>query len=675
MHKIISRALVGALLLAPSMAHADDAPSDVIIVTAQPNPEDPPVVAEARERLSRTPGAVSVISNESFEDRSAVGLGDMLRDAPGVVAQRRYGEESRFSIRGSGLGQSYHQRGVLFAQDGVPFADADGFSDFQKLDPLTARYVEVYRGGNALRFGGAQLGGALNLVTPTGLTGESPNLLRLEGGSFETVRGAAQIARAAGPWDVFAAASGLQTEGFREHSDQDQARGTINLGYTFGADRAVRLIAYAADIDQDVPGTVSLATALSDPSAAGAGVVATDWRRDQSIWRTTLQTHWRLNESTVFEGGVYATASDLDHPISLHIEQQTDTQGAFGRFDWAGELGGRRADLYYGVSYRQGSTDQQLDPVFFPVDGDSTQEATGIDVFAEGRLFVTDRLALVAGGSFGRATRDYEDRLNAANNDDATFEWFAPRVGLIWESESGAQIYANVTRSVEPPHYGALVQAPFPGFTPVQPQEAWTGEIGTRGRNGAFIWDVTLYRAEFEHELLTFNNVYGLPSAFANADETIHQGIEAALDWTLGEALGGAWMLRQSYTYSYFAFEGDATFGDNRLPIIPEHQYRATLRYTHGNWFVAPSVEWRPSDTFVDYANTLEAPGYTIWSLNAGLDLNDHASLFIDARNLADEAYAPEFGAITDASAPGANTAMFYPGEGRAVFVGLSSRF
>jgi iron complex outermembrane receptor protein len=86
-------------------------------------------------------------------------------------------------------------------------------------------------------------------------------------------------------------------------------------------------------------------------------------------------------------------------------------------------------------------------------------------------------------------------------------------------------------------------------------------------------------------------------------------------------------------------------------------------------------VEWRPSDTFVDYANTFEAPGYTIWSLNAGVDLSDGATLFVDARNLTDEAYAPEFGAITNAAAPGANLAVFYPGEGRAVFVGVSSRF
>lgn len=666
--------LLSALALAPGIALAETpAPqSETIIVTAQPNPEDPPVVAEARERLSRTPGAVSVVSNESYEARSATGLTDLVRDVPGVLVQRRYGEESRFSIRGSGLDQSYHQRGVLFAQDGVPFADADGFSDFQKLDPLTARYVEVYRGGNALRFGGAQLGGALNLVTPTGRTAQSENLLRAELGSFEFQRVAGQLARTWGEWDGFAALTAMQGDGFREHSAQEQLRGTLNVGRSFGDDREVRLVVYGADIEQDVPGTLSLTQALATPEAGALGAIATDWQRDQSVGRATLQTRWRLSPATMFEGGVYATATDLYHPISLLIEQQIQTQGAFGRFDWSGELGGHRADVFWGVSYRQGHNDQQLGPVMFPVSGDARQEATALDVFAEGRYFVSEHLALVAGGSYGSATRDYTNHLNAANNASTDFEWFAPRVGLIWESAGGTQIYANITNSVEPPHYGALVQSPVPGFVPVEPQEAWTGEVGTRGRSGALVWDVTAYRAELENELLSFNAGLGIPAAFFNAGDTVHQGVELALDWAFAEG----WLLRQSYTYSDVFFDGDPIYGDNQLAVMPEHQYRAMLRYTHASgWFVAPSVEWRPGDTWVDYANTLEAPGYTIWSLNAGWDFDNGVSLFVDARNLTDEAYVPEFGAITDASAPGANTSVFYPGEGRAAYGGVAYRF
>jgi iron complex outermembrane receptor protein len=663
---------VSALALMPGMALAESADNETIIVTARPNPEDPPVVAAARDDLSRTPGAVSVVANESYEARAATGLTDLLRDVPGVLAQRRYGEESRFSIRGSGLDQSYHQRGVLFAQDGVPFADADGFSDFQKLDPLTARYAEVYRGGNALRFGGAQLGGAVNLVTPTGRTAQSDSLLRAETGSFGFARASGQIARAWGDWDAFAALTAMQGDGYREHAEQDQLRGTLNLGRSFGDDREVRLIVYGADINQDVPGTLTLAQALASPEAASGAAAAFDWQRDQEVFRTSLQTRWRFNDALLFEGGLYATTTDLYHPISLLIDQQIETQGVFGRFDWQGEVSGRRADLYWGASYRQGHVDQILGPVMFPIAGDSRREATGMELFAEGRLFVTDALALVAGGSYGRFTRDYGDRLNAANNDSLDGDWFAPRIGLLWEGESGVQVYANITNSIEPPHYGALVQAPYPGFVPVEPQEAWTGEIGTRGRSGAFVWDITLYRAELENELLSFNPTTGVPAAFFNADNTIHQGVEFALDWEIA----ADWVLRQSYTYSDFFFDGDPIYGDNQIPVAPEHQYRATLRYTHpAGWFVAPGVEWRPSDTWVDYANTLQAPGYTIWSLNAGWNFETGVALFVDARNLTDEAYVPEFGAIVDASAIGANTAVFYPGEGRAVYGGVSYRF
>lgn len=663
---------VSALALMPGMALADSADNETIIVTARPNPEDPPVVAEARDDLSRTPGAVSVVANESYEARAATGLTDLLRDVPGVLAQRRYGEESRFSIRGSGLDQSYHQRGVLFAQDGVPFADADGFSDFQKLDPLTARYAEVYRGGNALRFGGAQLGGAVNLATPTGRTAQSGNLLRAETGSFGFARASAQVARTWGDWDAFAALTAMQGDGYREHAEQDQLRGTLNLGRSFGEDREVRLIVYGADINQDVPGTLTLTQALANPEAASGVAAAFDWQRDQEVFRTSLQTRWRFNDALLFEGGIYATRTDLYHPISLLIDQQIETQGVFGRFDWQGEIAGRRADLYWGASYRQGHVDQILGPVLFPIAGDSRREATGMELFAEGRLFITDAVALVAGGSYGRFTRDYTDRLNGANSDSLDDDWFAPRIGLLWEGESGVQVYANITNSVEPPHYGALVQAPYPGFVPVEPQEAWTGEIGTRGRSGAFVWDVTFYRAALENELLSFNPATGVPAAFFNADETVHQGVEFALDWEIATD----WVLRQSYTYSDFFFDGDPIYGDNQIPVAPEHQYRATLRYTNpAGWFLAPSVEWRPSDTWVDYANTLQAPGYTIWSLNAGWDFDTGVTVFVDARNLLDEAYVPEFGAIVDASAVGANTAVFYPGESRAVYGGVSYRF
>ena len=112
--KLMLSAAPCALRLAvqASSTHAQTPPVetatlDTVIVTGQRNSDDPPVVAEARARLSRTPGAVAVVSSESYEDRYALTLSDTLRSVPGVFAQRRWGEEVRLSIRGSGIGKRY----------------------------------------------------------------------------------------------------------------------------------------------------------------------------------------------------------------------------------------------------------------------------------------------------------------------------------------------------------------------------------------------------------------------------------------------------------------------------------------------------------------------------------------------------------------------------------------
>lgn len=246
---------------------------ETVIVTANPDPDDPPVVADTRRRLSETPGGVSVVSAESFENRFALALDDTLRDAPGVYAQRKWGGDIRLSIRGSGIGNANHNRGLLIAQDGVPLNEADGYGDSQIADPLTTRLIEVYRGGNALRFGGALLGGALNMVTPTGADAGFENRLRIDGGSFGLVREHAALARDFGDWDLYAAATNQTGQGERSQSQQNIQYASLNLGRSFGEDREVRLILNGSNIKQEIPGALTrrAATGAASPGWTSKG--------------------------------------------------------------------------------------------------------------------------------------------------------------------------------------------------------------------------------------------------------------------------------------------------------------------------------------------------------------------------------------------------------------------
>ncbi|MFN4178593.1 TonB-dependent receptor family protein [Phenylobacterium sp.] len=666
------------LLALPGVTQAAEAAAptvDTVIVTGARNPEDPPVVQDARQRLSETPGAVSVISQESYAGRAALALDDVLRDAPGVYAQRKWGGDIRLSIRGSGIGNANHNRGLLIAQDGVPLNEADGYGDSQVADPLNTRFTEVYRGGNALRFGGALLGGAINMVTPTGRDAGYDAQVRVDGGSFGLIREHAALARTHGDWDVYLAGTNQTGQGWRPQSQQNLQFGALNVGRSFGEGREVRFILNGSNIAQEIPGALTRAQFDADPRQAAAGNVANDQSRNQRGLRGSLRTTWRLADGLTLEAAAYAVWKDLDHPIFQVIDQQSRNYGAFARLDWEGQAAGRRADAYLGAWARTGDLDSNFYVNVKGARGAPTsrtlQNAEAFDVFGEGRLFVTDRLALVGGATWGLARRDYRSFAipGAAGTFDLdarkTYDWIAPRVGVLWEDEGGAQVFANLTRSVEPPNLGSMSPTNT-GFAPVRAQAAWTAEIGTRGRRGPLLWDVTLYRAWLDRELLQYTVGNGVPASTFNADETVHQGIEAAVDWRVAEGL----RLRQTWTWSDFRFKDDAQYGDNRLPIVPEHFYRAELRYEHpAGWWVAPAVEWSASDIWVDYRNTVKAPSYAVWSVGGGYRVNARLSVFVDARNLADKAYVSNVQAQIAATAA---SAAYWPGDGRSVFGGIT---
>lgn len=72
-----------------------------------------PNIETAREQINRVPGGVDIIDAESYQKGRAANLKDVLDYSPGVYVQPRFGgEESRVSIRGSGIQRTFHGRGI-----------------------------------------------------------------------------------------------------------------------------------------------------------------------------------------------------------------------------------------------------------------------------------------------------------------------------------------------------------------------------------------------------------------------------------------------------------------------------------------------------------------------------------------------------------------------------------
>ena len=136
---------------------------------------------EAAKIIQRTPGGAAVVDSKAFENDFSQNFEDTLSFVPGVYATKRFAEEVRISIRGSGLQRNFHQKGLAALQDGVPFNSADSSGDFQEIDNLTLQRIEVYKGGNGLQYGGTTIGGVVNMISKTGQSNPG-HQLRIEAG-------------------------------------------------------------------------------------------------------------------------------------------------------------------------------------------------------------------------------------------------------------------------------------------------------------------------------------------------------------------------------------------------------------------------------------------------------------------------------------------------------------
>ncbi|ALH82067.1 TonB-dependent receptor family protein [Sphingopyxis macrogoltabida] len=651
-------ALATCLAAAPVRAEEADA---TIIVTA-------PTATDAAEgRAARTPGGTDIVAHEDYADKAVVSLRDALAFSPGVYLQPRFGQEVRISIRGSGLSRGYHMRGLTLLQDGIPINLADDNGDFQELEPIFFDHLEVYRGANALRFGSGTLGGAINGVTPTGRSAEGV-YLRADVGSFDSWRGLVAAGVAGPQVEAWGAISADTSDGDRDHAKRRSVRFHGNVGLKFSDMVATRFYASFNRIRQDLPGALTWDDALSAPRRANAAAVAGDQARDIDSLRLQNRTSFDFG-AVKLDVGAFVNAKALHHPIYQLIDQKSVDRGAFFRFDYAG--GPVEATL--GGELRVGDVASRR---FLNLAGkrgaktfDATQDARTATLYGEVRLRPVETLTLIAGGIYADGMRRQHEVFNNGPVDRggrADFDAFSPKAGVLFEPAPAMQFYANYSRSVEFPGFIELAQVS--AFVPLDPQRAWTAEIGTRGQSGIASWDLSFYRADIGGELLQYTVGADIPASTFNAGKTRHEGIEAAL-----ELAPTGWLrLRQVYAYSNFRFRDDAQYGDNRLPVVPRHVYRAELRLGSDNLHIAPNFEWVPQGPFADYGNAVRTPGYALIGITGGARLAERIDAFVDVRNVTGK---KAIGDISAAIAVTDTSAIYYPVERRAVSAGLRARF
>lgn len=671
-----------------------------------------PSYAAAKSELGRIPGGASIVDSSQYKSGRSSTLQDALGYTPGVYVQPRFGsDEARLSMRGSGIQRTFHLRGIKLIQDGViPLNQADGGGDFQAIDPLALQYIEVYRGANALEYGGTTLGGAINFVSPTGY--DTPLVqARLEAGGFNYLRDQVSSGAVAGPADYYVSLSETRQKGFRNHSDQENKRIFSNYGLRINDNVETRFYVNMTESKSKLPGSLTMAQMKQNPKQANAANITGNQKRDYDQVQIANKTTFREGEHQL-EVGTFYVHKDLFHPIFQVIDQITHDFGASFRYQNIADLLDRKNLLTIGFNPVWNHVE---DVRHTNVGGDrgvrtaeSLQRSYNLDLYAEDQFYILENLALVGGLQWSYASRKTRDKFLSDGNHSGhpTYIGLSPKVGAHYDFTEGTQFFANFSRSFEPPSFGEISNVTAGGIRDITEQTASTFEFGTRGEEGGFSWDMAYYYSWVENELLSLNDGLGNPLGTVNAYETRHQGIEfgTGVDVLRGilvkegdapqnefkeregfspkDLLGlrekregeDRVILRGIYNWSRFHFKDDPAFSDNPLPGIPAHFIRAELMYEHPiGIYLGPNMEWTPVDYAVDMNNTLFTYPYALLGLKAGYRTQKGFSVFIEVKNLTNEIFAATTGIINNAG--GADSAQFLPGDGRTVISGVEWRW
>ena len=378
------------------------------------------------------------------------------------------------------------------------------------------------------------------------------------------------------------------------------------------------------------------------------------------------------------------------HPIFQVIDQNGYTYGLAPRYTASLDLGGLRNDVIVGGRFFGGNN---IALQYLNIGGsrgaqtvNSRQNATNIQGYAENRLFLLPDIAWVVGAKLFHDTRNYVNFgalppfSTVYQNSTTNYDGIAPRMGVLWQPKPDIQGWVNITKSFDVPDFSDLTQARFDGlpkFVPLQAQNAWTLEIGTRGKHGPLAWDITLYNAWVQDQMLQFTTNPNVPASTFNAGSTTMRGVELGVSLDVLKDLatrGDILNVAQLWNYSNFFFNNDPQYGNNKLAGIPPNLLRTTVTYTHpSGFYVAPGIDWVPTGAWIDYANTQRVPGYVLVGLQAGIAFDNGVSVYLDARNLANKRYISDFGTVTRYSPT--LTQTFYPGDGRSVYAGTRVLF
>ena len=680
-------------------------------------------LAAAVAEVALTPGGVTLININELRDRNVSSMADALRYAPGVYSTSQSGNDEVFvSSRGSNLdANNYAASGVKYLQDGLPVTAADGNNHNRMIDPLSANYATVARGGNALKYGASTMGGAIDFTSPTALNSPMTRL-SLNGGSFGQFLGRGTVSKVFNDsLDGLLTIEGKEWDGYRAHNKQDRIGVYSNVGWQISDSVVNRTFFSYIKNNQQLPGQLTRAQFNANPYQASTQALGGNYQVNTETERVANKTTWTIDDKSSLDVGFSFENQHLYHPIvdmvlvpnanfqqggmndafSMLVDSTQQDWGTTARYNRHFDSHDLLVGLNVGTNSDRGGNYVNNGGLKGAMSNAITKKADNIEIFAQDHWHLTDKWTLTPAiqGVFAHRevnnarlaipqdgqplvapfvappqynVRNFYSQGGNASND---YTGFNPSLGLMYNLTKNASLYTNATRLYAPPTNYNIADNITSGSstTNLKAMEGTSVEIGTRGKHNinalnSVNWDLALYYSWLNNEILSVTPASGTPIA-ANFNNTVHAGVEGLIGGNFALEGTGTHSIRPllSYTVNSFNFDNDRTYGNNALPAAPDYFLKGEAMYHHSaGYFMGPTFDV-VGKRWGDYANTYKIDSYGLLGMRTGWS-NNHYKLYVEGRNLLDTVYVANTNILNTA---GSGDAMLNVGAPLSFYGGV----
>ncbi|MBO6945455.1 TonB-dependent receptor [Altererythrobacter sp.] len=594
----------------------------IVVISSRGTPVD----------LADSTGSLAFINSDDLEQRQVRDVADVLRDVPGVAVSSIAGQ-TQLRLRGS---EANH---VLVLVDGIEVSDPfAGEFDVGTLQAEIGSRVEVLRGPQSALYGSDAIGGVVAYES-----GRFEGIAaRLEGGTNETINGAARLGTTGDNWHGSLSAVAVSTGG------EPNARGGTR------------------DIGRDsytLSGKASVEPSYGFELRASGRFVRTEGEFNDSEFDSTSPTFGFVIDSpgkryendaiyALVGANVRTMGGNWTHDLSAQMADiSRDTFGSFGRTSGSD---GDRLKASYVSSLRLADAHSLTfaadwererfrndDPLDFAFTGRKSIENVGIAGEYRFDGDVIDLSAVIR--------HDINDRFA----DETTF-----RLGAGYQLASSTRLRASYGTGIKNPGFFELFgffDGRFIGNADLSPErsESWEVGIDQLLAEGAIALSATYFDSRLKDEIFTTFPAPDFIATPANRGTlSKQQGVELSAKAQLND------QITFDAAYSWLDAKEDGVEEVRRPGNIasaalnwtaPDDAANATLivRYNGATDDVAFT-----DPSFIPVIERLDS--YTLINFNAEVRLTERLRLFGRVENLLDETYEQVFSFVS----PGRSAAI-----------------